>query len=315
MPYVIVRNDITKMKVDAIVCNGNRSLEKRDGVCGAVFTAAGPRLEKHCAPLSCETGAVVVTPGFDLPAKYIIHTVGPHWTGGQSGEEEILRCCYRNSLGAAAKYLARTVAVPLISAGRYGFPKEIALRIADEEIQSFLEKHPVMTVYLVVYDPKATRLSRSLQKEIEEFITNEEYQVYLADRKAALAARPGPTVPGGPNEELGPGFRETLLGFVERSGRKWPDVYNDAYISKGVASKIKTQEGYKPSKRTALAFAIALKLNLGDTERLLKSFGAALSPADRTDMIVLYFITHGKYDRMKLDWALDDYGEPPLTGG
>ncbi len=301
MPFEIVRNDITKMQVDAIVCNGNRDLEKRDGVCGAVFAAAGPQLEKHCAPLSCDTGMVVVTPGFSLPAKYIIHTVGPHWKGGQSGEEEILRCCYRNCLSAAFKNLAKSVAVPLIASGRYGFPKELSVRIAGEEIVSFLEKHPSMMIYLVVYGPKAILLSRSLQPEIKEYITDEDYEAYRKEREKALALR----------EAVG--FKDMLMGFVEASGRKWSNVYHKASVTKGVASKIRTQPNYTPSKGTALAFAIALHLNLGDTARLLQSFGAALSPADPGDKIVLRFIASGNYNRFDLDCALFDAGEPCLT--
>ena len=318
MPFEIVRNDVTKMRVDAIVCNGNRSLERRDGVCGAVFTAAGPELARYCAGLAgCDTGAAVVTPGFDLPAKYIIHTVGPRWNGGQSGEEEILRCCYRNVLAAAVKYRAASVATPLIASGRYGYPKEEALRVAGEEIRGFLAGHEELKIYLVVYDPKATLLSHALQAEIREFITGEEYEAYHKDRRIQLSRRESAALPASLSEALrqtGPEFREVLQGFVDQSGRKWSEVYNDALVTRAVASKIQTRPGYKPSKGTALAFAIALRLNLGETERLLRSFGAALSPADRTDVIVKYFIIRGNYDRMELDMALFDNGEPCLTG-
>ena len=177
MPFESIRNGITKLKEDAIVCNGNRQLEKYGGVSGAVFTAAGPGLVKYCAYLpGCDNGAAVVTPGFDFPAKYIIHTVGPHWGNGEVGEEEILRTCYRNVLNATRNNLCRTVAIPLIASGLYGFPKPLAMRIATEEINAFVGKHESMTVYLVVYGPEAFGLGKELQEDIKEYITNDQYR-------------------------------------------------------------------------------------------------------------------------------------------
>ena len=318
MPFEIVRNDITKMKVDAIVCSGNQRLEKAEGLCGVVFAAAGPRLEKHCASLpGCDTGAAVVTPGFDLPAKYVIHTVGPHWNGGQNGETEILRTCFKNVLKAARMNLCKSVAIPLIASGRYRFPKELAMRIAKEEIDRFLESNPGMTVYLVVYSPEATKLGMAMQADLREYITNEEYrQVYEAygSRLSRTRDKLLPTSLKDATNATGPSFRDLLFHYVEASGESWPAIYNRVGIQKAVVSKLKNNPDYCPSKRTALAFAISLRLSLRQTEDLLKSFGASFSPSDTADNIVRYFILSGEYDIYTIDDALYDYGEKPFCG-
>lgn len=152
MPLEIVRNDITKMEADAIVNAANSALQMGGGVCGAIFRAAGAeQLQKACDEIGyCPTGKAVFTDGFRLPAKYIIHTVGPVWRGGSNDEEQMLRSCYRNSLELATSLECSSIAFPLISAGIYGYPKEQALKTAVLEIERFLEKQELQ-VYMVLF--------------------------------------------------------------------------------------------------------------------------------------------------------------------
>ena len=185
MPLIIERNDITKMQCDAVVNAANRLLAGGGGVDGAIHRAAGPQLDKACKKLGgCETGQAKITSGFKMPCRYIIHTVGPIWTGGGMGEPELLASCYRESLRLAAEYKCESVAFPLISAGAYGYPKEAALQTAVSEITSFLRGND-MTVYIVVYDRECFQVSRKLMKDVAEYIDEN----YIAEHFMARNSR------------------------------------------------------------------------------------------------------------------------------
>ena len=201
MPLQIVRNDITQMKVDAIVNAANNSLLGGGGVDGMIHRAAGPELLAECRTLNgCETGQAKITKGYRLPARYVIHTVGPIWDGGQYGEKELLVSCYRNSLRLAVENGCESVAFPMISAGAYGYPKEQALDVAVETIRQFLRDHD-LTVYLVVFGRAEFMAGKKLFREIREYIGDayaEEHMnrsversrrwLWHRDRKAAMEA-------------------------------------------------------------------------------------------------------------------------------
>lgn len=171
MPFKIVRNDITKMQVDAIVNTANEEPIFSDGVDTAVYLASGADelLAERKKIGHMNAGEVAITPGFQLPAKYIIHAVSPFYHGGKSGEEALLRACYRNSLSLALENGCKSIAFPLISTGSFRYPKEEGMRIALDEINAFLLKHE-MLVYLVVFDSQATEIGQKLYPALDEYI-------------------------------------------------------------------------------------------------------------------------------------------------
>ncbi len=164
----IARGDITRLAVDAIVNAANTALARGGGVCGAIFRAAGPGLEEECRRLGgCPTGEARITRGHGLAAKWVIHTPGPVWEGGGSGEAALLASCYRSSLALAAEHGARTVGFPSISTGIYGFPVDRACRIALREIARGLERHPGLTsVTVVCFDEATLATYREAEREL-----------------------------------------------------------------------------------------------------------------------------------------------------
>jgi len=333
MPLEIVRSDITKMTVDAIVNAAKESLLGGGGVDGCIHRAAGPELLAECRTLGgCKTGDAKITKAYCLPCKYVIHTVGPVWNGGQYGEKEKLISCYRTSLVLAKEHKCETVAFPLISSGIYGYPKNQALRVAVDTIGEFLMEND-MTVYIVIFDRAAYQISGKLFADIAEYIDDHYVDEHTDSRRERLRrlnrlesraskvcedAAPdfmaAPCAPmamsvasGSLNDmldELDAGFSETLLKLIDRTGKKDSEIYKKANVDRKLFSKIRNNPDYKPSKATAIAFAIALELDLEETKDFIARAGFALSRSSKFDVIIEYFIKQKNYDVFAINEAL-----------
>ena len=315
MPLIIVRNDITKMSVDAIVNAANESLLGGGGVDGCIHRAAGPELLQECRTLGgCRTGDARITGAYRLPCKYVIHTVGPVWNGGRCGEREQLASCYRTSLALAKEHSCETVAFPLISSGVFGYPKDQALRVAVDAISEFLAEND-MTVYIVIFDRAAYATGNKLFADIAAYIDDHYVDAHTDSRRERMRrigvvesrALTAPMAVSGLDEALShldAGFSETLLKLIDRSGKKDAEVYRKANVDRRLFSKIRNNPDYKPSKPTAVAFAIALELSLPETRDLIARAGYALSPSSKFDVIIEYFITQRDYDIFKINEAL-----------
>lgn len=332
MPLEIIRGDITAIKADAIVNAANNSLMPGGGVCGAIFDTAGYRqLEQACRIIGyCEVGHAVLTDAFALPAKYIIHTVGPIWQGGGQNEALLLRNCYMNSLWTAEKNGCQSIAFPLISTGVFGYPKAEAMQIAVSTIRTFLLEHE-MHVLLVVFDRSTAMFSQKLMDSIQMYIDDHyvdshtfhrselehQYQTrqLREQRPIGLAMQPmAAAMPALDTEKkrrslkdlvdhLDESFSKMLLRLVDEKGMTDVEVYKRANIDRKLFSKIR-REGYNPSKQTAIALAIALRLNLDETKELLGKAGYALSRSNKFDVVIEYFIVEKIYDIYEINEAL-----------
>lgn len=341
MPFTIVRQDITKMKVDAIVNAANTDLQMGGGVCGAIFKAAGAyELQAACnkfAPI--RTGEVTITPGFALSAKYVIHAAGPvyhQWDPEQS--EKLLRSAYANSLRLAVENKCESIAFPLISSGIYGYPKKEALRVATSVIEDFLSGYD-MDVYLAVFDKAAFKISEKLLGEVASYIDEHYVKKHKAIRRELLDVErkaldeaeliqynvPMPQIAESileaPTDDiddlvskLDEPFSTTLLRFIDAKGKTDVEVYKRANLDRKLFSKIRTGKGYMPSKRTAIALAVALELTLDETDDLLQRAGFALSHSQKFDVIIEYFIISGKYNVFEINEVLFKYDQPLLGG-
>lgn len=349
MPLHIIRNDITQMKVDAIVNAANESLLGGGGVDGCIHRAAGPALLAECRMLGgCDTGSAKITGAGNLPCKYVIHAVGPRWRGGNHKERNLLTSCYQTSLALAKEHDCESVAFPLISSGIYGYPKDQALRVAVDTISEFLSEND-MTVFLVIFDRASFQISGKLFADITAYIDDcyakrhsdshsrplwqlrsfRKHKFSEADRQdeasyttpaapavpSAAAPRPSmppkPSIPSIPSmsldEALGQideSFSEMLLRKIDESGLTDAQCYKKANIDRKLFSKIRGNKLYKPSKPTAIAFAIALELPLEETKELLMKAGFALSHSSKFDIIIEYFIERKNYNIFEINEAL-----------
>ena len=331
MPLQIVRNDITKMQVDAIVNAANETLLGGSGVDGAIHQAAGPELLAECRTLhGCKTGQAKITKGYHLPAKFVIHTVGPVWEGGSYGERELLVSAYRSSLELALEHRCETVAFPLISSGVFGYPKDQALKVAVDTIGDFLLQHD-MTVYLVIFDKAAYTISGKLFSDIAAYIDDryvEEHTNSDEERRRrrfrVLASAPLPEAEAAPAavsgsldealELLDESFSQMLLRKIDEAGLTDAECYKRANVDRRLFSKIRSDIHYKPSKPTAMAFAVALELPLEEAREMLQKAGFAFSHASKFDIIVEYFIAHRNYNIFEINEALFAFDQSLLGG-
>lgn len=332
MPFTIVRQDITKMELDAIVNAANTELKMGGGVCGAIFKAAGEKeLEAVCRKLApIKTGQAVITPGFKLPAKFIIHAAGPVYSRWQPGKSaRLLRSAYTKALELALENGCESIAFPLISSGTYGFPKDKALNVATEAIKDFLARHD-MDVYLAVLDREALSVSEKLMGAVESYIDDnfvdgrQSRRFLLNVERQALSEAAVPNLPcaAAPMPEgknlddlignLDEPFNTTLLRLIDARGKTDAEVYKRANIDRKLFSKIRTGKGYMPGKRTILALAIALELSLEETDDLLQRAGYALSHSQKFDVIVEFFIVSRRYDIFEINQVLFQYDQPLL---
>ena len=356
MPFELIRNDITKMNVDAIVNAANRSLLGGGGVDGAIHHAAGPELLEECRTLGgCETGEAKITGGYRLPARYVIHTVGPVWHGGQNGEKELLSACYRHSLELAAAYDCESIAFPMISAGAYGYPNDQAMAVAVETITHFLLDHDLM-VYLVVFGHESFLTGKKLFRDVQEYIDDVYAEKHLGRRseyerrrrlqqgglsgkdadfelnfpvcnnicdetEAPKAQASKPILAGAlPDwskllKKTDKGFSETLLELIDQRGITDTECYKKANVDRKLFSKIRSNPAYKPSKPTVFAFAVALELSLPETKNLLNKAGFSLTHSSKFDLVLEYFITHQRYNIYEINEVLFECDMPLLGSG
>ena len=335
MPLEIIRNDITKVHADAIVNAANSSLLGGGGVDGAIHRAAGAELITDCRTFGgCKVGQAKITKGYNLPAKYVIHTVGPVWHGGNNNEEKLLADCYMNSLALAKEHNLESIAFPLISSGAFGYPKDRALKVAITVIGDFLINN-YMTVYLVVYDKSSFTLSEKLFSAITQYIDNNYIEQQPVDsynrlRESNLlldycleepmcspTEAPAPVVKRKRSlddivKQLDETFSQMLLRLIDEKGMTDAETYKKANIDRKLFSKIRNDLYYKPSKPTTIAFAIALRLNLDETRDLLLKAGFALSNSSKFDIIIQYFIEDGNYNIFEINEALFAFDQSVL---
>ena len=341
MPFLMIRNDITKVAADAIVNPANRNLLQGSGTSCAIYQAAGEQeLTAACEAIGhCDLGRAVCTPAFRLPAKYIFHAVCPAWHGGFFGEAKQLAGAYHSALELAAEYHCESVAFPLLSSGNYGYPKEQAFRIAVDTITQYVMEHD-LTVYLVLYDRHSLAVSRKLFASVEEYIddhyvvqNDESYQFdrwrrESAERRCRLevdATLPMtgtvPSPAAAPRaarslenlmDNLGESFTTRLLRLIDERGLKDSTVYKQSNISRQHFSKIQCNRDYNPKKKTVLAFAVGLHLLEDETIDLLKSAGYAFSDGSKRDWIVRYCLEHKIYNINQVNTLLFQWDQELL---
>lgn len=346
MAFKILRNDITKVRADAIVNTANPMPAVGRGTDTAVYEAAGR--DKLLAARKeigvIERGQSAWTPAFNLKkhgVKYIIHTIGVFYQDGNHGEKEILRSCYKTALKTAAELNCKSVAIPLLATGNYRFPKDLALQIAVDEISRFLLEHEV-DVLLVVYDKESYKISEKLFDDVEDFLfdnldgyeVEEENVLYNRSFDTEIDSLPSEglfessrSVQAEPilseEKKIAPidvdafirsskdnlNFQNTLMQLIADRKLDNVTVYKKACIDKKFFSKIISNKDYVPKKHTVMALGLALELPLDEYEVFLASAGYAFMPSSKFDMIVKFCVMNQIYNLINVDVILDDHGE------
>ena len=344
MPFEIIRNDITNMRVDAIVNTANPKPIVGSGTDEMIHRKAGPLLllaRKMIGDIAC--GSAAVTPAYKLNAKYVIHTVGPVWQDGSNGEAETLRSCYDSALRLALEKRCESIAFPLISTGNYGFPKDKALQIAISAFSTFLREHE-MQIYLVVFNRDAYKLSEKLFRSVASYIdenyvgiceqaaARDNYRHDSRRQEACFCEKAAPRekrmpVPcaasiselpcaGDLNRFLKKkdiGFVEALLDLIEKSGHKNATIYKRANMSKQHFSKLINNPDMNPTKPTAIALALALELDLKQTKELIGRAGYTLTNSSVFDLIIQYYIEHRNYNIVEINITLYEFDQSLLS--
>ena len=349
MPFRIIRDDITKVKADALVNPANPEPVIGGGVESAIYEAAGKEklLEARKELGRLQPGKVGVTEAFNLAAKYIIHVSGLYWEGGNSFEARCLKECYEKALKAALDKGCKSIAFPLLGTGTYGFPKDIGLDVAVSTFTEFLEEYE-MEITLVVFDNEAVNVSGKLAYEVKSFIDdkyalevleteykkdrniecyelpNERFHLLLKEEtydvldnactKDTFSAKQPGSLEAALKNIYKESFEKHLQQLINKKGLRNSEVYAAANISKQYFSKLLKGQ-VKPSKDKMLALAVGLRLNMDETADFLRIGGYALSPISQTDTVVEYFIRKQEYNVLKINIVLFDYGLEPLTNG
>lgn len=337
MPLQIIRQDITKMRVDAIVNTTNEEMIGYSGVDLAIHTIAGEGLDTECAKLvPLGLGQAKISGAYNLPCKAVIHTSGPIWRGGLLGESIILRSCYIESLKLAVQHNFRSIAFPLISSGVYGYPKDQVLKFAIQTITEFLFDNE-LTVYICVFDKDSYTFSQKLFTDIKEFIDDEYVDEHDEDFYDNYGTKPLDclkmtkccdtiTTPLSSEEinsvkgksledymkQMDRSFQEMLFALIDESGMSDVECYKKANVDKRTFSKIKSKKDYKPSKQTAIAFAISLQLDMDETQELLATAGFTLSRSKTFDKIIRFFIHNKNYNIFEINEALFEFDQQLL---
>jgi len=349
MPFKIIRDDITKVKADAIVNPVNPEVCIGGGVESAIYEAAGKEklLEARKELGRLQPGKVGVTEAFNLDAKYIVHVSGLYWKGGNSFEARCLEECYEKALKAALDKGCKSIAFPLLATGTYGFPKDIGLDVAVSAFTEFLEEYE-MDITLVVFGNDAVNVSGKLVDEVRSFVDdkyvkealeaeykedrnieryalpNERFHLLLKEEtydvpdgactKDTFSAKQPGSLEAALKNIYKESFEKHLQQLINKKGLKNSEVYAAANISKQYFSKLLKGQ-VKPSKDKMLALAVGLRLNMDEVVDFLRIAGYALSPISQTDTVVEYFIRKQEYNVLKINIVLFDYGLEPLTNG